>query len=361
MFKFLVLLLSLSVFANTQNEQLYLLSSHHPHDTEMVKPYIKTIKDMGRLVVVKIVKPMPKRVLSHLDHILRPIKLSELKTYEVNKSILKKSVIPFKQDVKKILEDIKPEEVKAIVEKLSSFEVRSAGTEDNYLATQWIKSEMERLNFQTELDCFRTKYCNVYATKNSTHKMAKTILVEAHLDSVGRSFAGSDDNASGIAGLLMMARQISRLNTQDNFIFFATNGEERGLLGAKHYVRKLKSQRRLGDFKFVINMDMIGYNENGKVDLETNQEFEHEALFMADLVHKYTNLTPNITMPAWGSDHVPFLNEKIPTVLTIEHWKTKTPCYHARCDKPESLNYDYAAEIIKLNMATLLHKTETYL
>jgi len=94
------------------------------------------------------------------------------------------------------------------------------------------------------------------------------------------------------------------------------------------------------------------------VDIETNREFEEEAKWMSSLVTTYTNLTPNITMPAWGSDHVPFLKNGIPSILTIEHWKTKTPCYHASCDKPGHLNYDYAAEIIKLNLAALLIKAQ---
>jgi Zn-dependent M28 family amino/carboxypeptidase len=178
------------------------------------------------------------------------------------------------------------------------------------------------------------------------------IIVEAHLDSVGKSYAGADDNASGIAGLLMIARRIVKSSPDKSFIFFATNGEEQGLHGAKYFVKKLEKENLIKDVKFVINMDMIGYNEsNTLVDIETDKKFLALAKWMSDLTHTYTSLTPNITTPAWGSDHVPFINKNIPTLLTIEHWKTKTPCYHARCDLPDHLSYDYAVDIIKLNIA----------
>jgi hypothetical protein len=61
-------------------------------------------------------------------------------------------------------------------------------------------------------------------------------------------------------------------------------------------------------------------------------------------------------MPAWGSDHVPFLRKGIPGILTIEHWKTKTPCYHKSCDILDTLNISYLVEIAKLNLAAAIYK-----
>ena len=74
---------------------------------------------------------------------------------------------------------------------------------------------------------------------------------------------------------------------------------------------------------------------------------------MAGLARTYTHLIPEITIPAWGSDHESYLNDGIPSVLTIEDWQTKTPCYHRACDKAETLNIDYAMEIVRLNLAAV--------
>jgi Zn-dependent M28 family amino/carboxypeptidase len=185
---------------------------------------------------------------------------------------------------------------------------------------------------------------------------AGVLLVIAHIDSVGKDFAGADDNGSGTASLLEMARVLSKESLRHDLRFFVTNGEESGLLGAKHYAQLLSSSGEIRQLKLAINMDMVGYNSNGIVELETNAPYEGLANEVAQLVHAHTTLKPKITLGAWGSDHVPFLEKNVPTLLTIEDWSTKTPCYHASCDKPDTLNYEYAAEITKLNVATILSK-----
>jgi Zn-dependent M28 family amino/carboxypeptidase len=103
-------------------------------------------------------------------------------------------------------------------------------------------------------------------------------------------------------------------------------------------------------------MDMVGWNANGIVELETDAGFEPLAKSFAALATAYTNLKTKITIGAWGSDHIPFLKAGVPAILTIEDWSTKTPCYHAACDRPEGLNYAYATEIGKLNVSAVMSK-----
>jgi hypothetical protein len=349
--KVLVFGLLFLLLMGLKGNNLYLLTTHDPHITEEIFKYSKIEKNHGRVVLLSITKNLPKK----LSKYLRSVSLDDVKVYKpaLNSNFIKD------YKISNIISDVLPSDVKSIVTKLSSFKSRAAGSEGNYQSSLWIKKQFENMGYDTKLDCFRTKYCNVYAfNQNATIKSNEVVLTEAHLDSVGRVNAGADDNASGIAGLLLMAKHMAKRSTKRSLVFFATNGEEKGLLGAKHYVNKLKNSRTLNQIKFVINMDMIGYNQNGVVDIETNQEFEEVALWYSSLVHTYTTLTPNITIPAWGSDHVPFLKNHIPTILSIEHWKTKTPCYHSSCDKPGHLNYEYAAEIIKLNLAALLIKAD---
>ena len=103
-------------------------------------------------------------------------------------------------------------------------------------------------------------------------------------------------------------------------------------------------------------MDMVGYNSNGIVELETDAPWNALAQWFVQLTEKYTTLKTKITLGAWGSDHVPFLQKNVPTLLTIEYWDTKTPCYHQGCDKPDTVNYTYMTEITKLNTAAVLSK-----
>jgi Zn-dependent M28 family amino/carboxypeptidase len=347
-----ILILTISVISHAKNKE-YLITSHVPHVLSEIYPLVRIIKSEGRTLLVSIKKN--RKIPTHLFKYFREVNEDEILNY-LPTSI---STMAINQNIERLIEDITAVEVEKIVSKISSFKNRKAGSKDNVAAADYIEAEMKKLNLVTSQDCFRRKTCNVYGKITGTTKPDEIVLIEAHLDSVGKVFAGADDNASGIAGLLLIAKKIVSINPERSFIFFATNGEEKGLLGAKHYVKELSKSGEINKIKFVINMDMIGYNKiDMKFDIETNKPFIKTAEWMASVAKTYTKLVPNIVTPAWGSDHVPFLQKDIPTVLTIEHWPTKTPCYHSKCDLPDHLTYDYAAEIIKLNIAASYLKSK---
>lgn len=102
---------------------------------------------------------------------------------------------------------------------------------------------------------------------------AYTIVIGAHYDHLGRGglfdgkypvgqiHNGADDNASGVAGLLELARYYTKNNERENFnfMFIAFGGEELGLQGSKYYVKNPVDS--LANIHFMLNMDMIGrYN-----------------------------------------------------------------------------------------------------
>ncbi len=333
-------------------KEYYLLIDHGPESKVVAQDHFDLFKDYGRSKIFTLRKNsfFKKKFLPFF----RTVSLLEVKSYFPKFSKLEAA----NPEIMKMISQITEEQIHHIVSKISSFEKRSAGTKDNRSASYWIEQEFKRLNLNTINSEFRSGISNIIAFKKASIKTKETILVTAHLDSVGKSFAGADDNASGIAGLLLLAKSLSSLSSRRHIVFLATNAEENGLWGSKAYVRKMIRNQTIQNIKFVINMDMIAYNHNGIIDLETNRPFEQTALHMAKLAKIYTSLTPKIVMPAWGSDHVPFLKQKIPTVLTIEHWESKTPCYHSRCDLPEHLTYGYAKEVIALNLASLIEKSQ---
>jgi hypothetical protein len=347
-----ILLLTISVISNAKTKT-YLITSHSPHVLTEIYPIINIIRSEGRTLLVSIKKN--RNILTHLSKFFREINEDEILNY-VPTSL---NTLTIDQNIERLIQDITAKKVETIVSQVSSFKNRKAGSDDNVAAANYIEAEMKKLSLVTSQDCFRRKTCNVYGKILGSKYPEEIIIVEAHLDSVGKAFAGADDNASGIAGLLLIAKKIVSTNPKRSFIFFATNGEEKGLLGARHYVKKLAKSGEINNIKFVINMDMIGFNKTDmKMDLETNKPFIKAAEWMASVAKTYTKLVPNIVTPAWGSDHVPFLKQDIPTILTIEHWPTKTPCYHSKCDLPDHLTYGYAAEIIKLNIAASFIKSE---
>ncbi len=193
---------------------------------------------------------------------------------------------------------------------------------------------------------------NILAFKEGTLYPDEHVVIIGHMDTVS-STVGADDNASGAAGVLEIARVFQNVRTDRSIWFILAEDEEQGLLGARYFVNRMRESQNLQKIKHVINMDMIAYNTNGVVDLETSKDFESFADLMAGYAHRYTNLVPNKVLNPWGSDHVPFIDAGIPALLTIEHWSTHTPCWHRSCDTLGTLNFAYGKEVVRLNVAAL--------
>lgn len=354
--KLFSVLLTVGLFLNLSSARrgndFFQVISSHPHDVEELSPYIHTVYQNGRLWVVQLKENAPSEILSHL----RPLSGYEKSYLYDGQWISNKSFKKLNDGIKSVVNQIDKEQIHQDVEMLASYKTRSAGSKDNQHAVKTVGLRFQDMGYEVSEICYRTGVCSVMAEKKGLVEAGKVIMVMGHIDSVGASFAGADDNASGTAVILDMARVLKDVKNNKTIRFFVTNGEELGLLGATHYAKFLADADRLKELALVINMDMVGYNSNGIVELETDPEHEELARWFGELASKYTRLKTKITLGAWGSDHVPFLKRGVPALLTIENWDTKTPCYHKECDKPDTLNYDYAAEIAKLNVSAVLNK-----
>ena len=96
-----------------------------------------------------------------------------------------------------------------------------------------------------------------------------TVVIGAHYDHLGMGGEGSlyregeaihngaDDNASGVAVMLRLAKQLSEMkNNANNYLFIAFSGEEMGLLGSNYYVKNPTINTK--KVSYMINMDMVG-------------------------------------------------------------------------------------------------------
>jgi hypothetical protein len=345
---FVCLIGALLFSSATLKKPLYQVISSHPHDVKEFSPYIETVKQEGRLWLVHLKSNTPSKVMGNF----KKISNNEVRHYSA--SNLKASYQS--QTIKDYLSRIDVNAIKSDVESLSNYKTRLVGSADNQKATAQIKDIFSSLGYSVTEYCYRAGACSVVADKIGDGSSDEVIMIMAHLDSVGKNFAGADDNASGAAVLMEVARVLKDYSNKKTLRFFATNGEESGLYGAQHYADVLKKSGDIKRMVLAINMDMVGYNSNGIVELETDSKYEELANWFATLASTYTSLKSKITIGAWGSDHVPFIKGGVPTLLTIEDWSTKTPCYHQECDKPGTLNYEYAGEIAKLNLAAIMTK-----
>lgn len=342
----------LTLGAGPSGNDLYQVISSHPHELEELSPHIETVYQNGRLWVVQLNKNAPLSIRTHLKRLSGGEKsYSYVGKHITNKLIKQKPV-----DIKSLVKSVTLENIKDDVAWLASYETRYVGTEDNQLATIAVAERLKTLGFSIKKLCYREDSCSIVAEKAGSVLNRDVMMVMAHIDSVGEYFAGADDNASGVSVILEMARILQNYKNQKTIRFFISNGEELDLIGSGHYAGILESTNQIKNISLAINMDMVGYNTTGVIELETDPEFEGHAQWLAGLATKYTSLKTKITLGAWGSDHVPFLKRGVPTILTIEDWDSKSPCYHKECDKPDTLNYEYATEVAKLNLSALLAK-----
>jgi hypothetical protein len=352
-----LLLLMLSGLSYGQSRE-FILTTSHDHIINEVKKYYNIKSQAGRITKLELKKGItsdlvPLSIKKHVKSFLAT------EVLQISHSQLPFSIpgqAQINNEVGSLLNQVDTENIYQVTKKITDQENRRSGAPGNQWTTTFVEQEFKKNNLLVERDCFSPGLCNVIGTQSG--KFEKYIVIEAHMDSVGKPFAGADDNASGVAALLEIMRLTAKLNGEMGLIFFATNGEESGLLGSKTFVANAKKSGLIDKLAFVINMDMIAYNKNGQVDIETDRKYEDVAKWYAKIFATYTQLKANITMPAWGSDHVPFLRSGVPGVLTIEHWNTRNPCYHKICDTIDNLNMDYAAEITKANLAAVYLKAK---
>jgi hypothetical protein len=342
----------------------YLVESQDPDFLKILQKISITTYKSGRTMLVSLTLPYDE---------LSPEIRSNLRAAGMNEVYSSPSGL-------RVVEEARPE-VRALIAKVSGAQMknyaesivytgkRSISQLDvkngsgNKLAMDAVADAFKEIGLTVERHCYRDhkfdKECNIVGNRDGLSPDAKAILIIGHLDSVGYENAGADDNASGVAGVLEMARVLAGYKSDHAFIFAAVNGEENGIAGGYAYAAELKNTGLIKKIAWVINMDMISWNKDGVVELETNKEYLAHAEWVSALARTYTSLEPHIAMPAWGSDHVPFLDAGIPTYLSIEHWETRNPCYHKACDVLlEPLSWSYAAEIVKLNLAVAAGKAK---
>lgn len=183
----------------------------------------------------------------------------------------------------------------------------------------------------------------------------QTIVIGAHYDHLGFGGYGSraptrngeihngaDDNASGTAAVLELARRIaSGAKPKHRMVFICFSGEERGLIGSNYYV--LHPVVPLDDTIAMINFDMIGNLKNNVVEVNgvgTAEEFR-------GIVMKADEATPiDITIidgAFAGSDHLPFYLKQIPVMFCFTGM---TSIYHTPDDDFETLNIEGAVSVI---------------
>lgn len=205
-----------------------------------------------------------------------------------------------------------------------------------------------RLNPHDTLDIKNNTGKNVIAFLDN--KADKTIVIGAHYDHLGRNehnhstkpnskgeiHNGADDNSSGVAAVLEMARMLSTNKTVEkaNYIFVCFSGEEDGLIGSKFMAKSIKDL--YPNIITMINLDMIGRLNADKGlsvgGIGTSPEFK-------TIIEKNKPAGFNVTLDESGigpSDHTSFYLKDIPVLFYFTGTHND---YHKPSDDEDKINY----------------------
>jgi hypothetical protein len=204
-------------------------------------------------------------------------------------------------DIQAIVREVSPERIQRTIFVLSSFKTRHTLSDPLPSgdgiggAAAWIRAEFERASadaggrLKVELDTFDqvpvpprvpnpVSISNVVATLPGSSD--RTLVISGHYDSMPSNIfdpvsaaPGADDDASGVAAVLELARVMARHTYRATLVFMAVAGEEEGLLGSAHWAKAARG--RGANIEAMLDNDIIGSSrsESGTVDRGTVRLF----------------------------------------------------------------------------------------
>ncbi|HSQ14072.1 MAG TPA: M20/M25/M40 family metallo-hydrolase, partial [Candidatus Deferrimicrobium sp.] len=165
----------------------------------------------------------------------------------------------------------------------------------------------------------------------------------------GRIHHGADDNASGTAVLLDLARRLSQLQLKParSIVFVAFSAEELGLYGSRHFVERWPA---IASTKAMVNLDMVGrLRDNRLTVFGARSGKDLSAIVGAGA--RQLGLDIHESDGVGRSDHMSFYNKKIPVL----HFFTGThPDYHRPTDTWDKLNIEGMGKVSDLVLASVL-------
>jgi len=248
-------------------------------------------------------------------------------------------------------------------------------------AADYIAESLRSLDYDVADHCFPDNgrlFRNVIATKRGDHIPHERVVVVAHYDTVAGS-PGADDNASGVAVMLEIARLLARFNFKRTLHFIAFNLEENEHEGdpgsGTRGSRALAAYARENNWNIagVIVLESVGYAgesvvqsipagipvsipEVGNFIAVVGNEQSLELLQgFAWAVERYQPDLPHVALAVPGngeilpdsrrSDHASFWDEGFKAIMLTDTTNFRSPHYHRSTDTLDTINLGFAAKV----------------
>lgn len=246
-------------------------------------------------------------------------------------------------------------------------------------AASFIEQEFNARGFKVESQAYATSTArvkNLIVEQQGRNPSKPCIIIGAHYDTVVNS-PGADDNASGVAGLLELARLLLDYPNERTLQFVAFTLEEPPYfytrqMGSWMYAKRLKLDRRR--VQLMLSLEMIGYaGENLKqsypfpllrrlrgypsngnfIGIVGNIRTRKLVKIVQQAMRDGCNIAveslsaPGFLPPLFFSDHSSFWKFGFPAVMITDTAFLRNPNYHLPTDTDDTLNYGFLTEVIK--------------
>ncbi|MBA3693297.1 MAG: M20/M25/M40 family metallo-hydrolase [Acidobacteria bacterium] len=325
-------------------------------------------------------------------------------------------------EIQRMLREVSAKRIETDIRKLVSFGTRNTLSEQDNptrgigAARDWIFAEFQRISndcgncLLVEKQTFLqpkanrvpepTNLTNVVATLKGTTNPERVYVVSGHYDSMCNSpmdgkcdAPGANDDASGTAAVIEMARVMSKRKFDATIIFMTVAGEEQGLLGATYFAEQAKQKQM--NVEAMFTNDIIGGVTTFKNSPDRNSvrvfsegvpsnETEQEGATRRSVggendsasrqLARFIKETAEIYSPRFrvmmiyrrdrygrGGDHIPFVERGFTAVRFTErdedydhqHQNVRTENNKFYGDTIEFVDFDYVANVTKINAASL--------
>ena len=243
-------------------------------------------------------------------------------------------------------------------------------------AAAYIDSVLRSLGYSVvvqEFDASGRTYRNLEATLAGTTRRQEVVLLGAHYDTAVEA-PGADDNASGVAGVLELARALAGRSEARSvrFVFFANEEPPwfpTANMGSRHYASA--ARERHDQIVAMVSIESIGYYDadpgTQRYPFPLNLAYPDVGDFIGfvsnlrsrALLHRAISAfrtharfptqgaaAPSWVPGVWWSDHWAFWREGYPAIMITDTAPYRNPFYHTPQDTPDKLDYGRMARVV---------------
>jgi Zn-dependent M28 family amino/carboxypeptidase len=240
-------------------------------------------------------------------------------------------------------------------------------------AAAWIEEELQAAGYRTRRFSFEVRRRTVANVEAELSGSNEVVVVGAHYDSVPGS-PGADDNASGVAALLEIARLLHDTRPGRTVRFVAFVNEEAPFfltdeMGSERYARSAAERGepiaamfsleslgfysdRDGSQSYPFPLSLLYPSRGNFVAFVGNLPSRGLLLRTVESFRRHATVaSEGAALPGWfrgvsWSDHAPFWKQGYPALLVTDTALFRNPHYHTARDRPETLDYERMARVV---------------